>query len=86
MSSQDTTPLLYPVMSKCRYPVSAYSNIFKVFLGNNYRIQEKVITVPKKTLFLVLPYLGPFLLQTRTKLKAFLIVASYRLCLKVKTN
>ena len=26
MSSQDKTLLLYPVMSKCRYPVSAYSN------------------------------------------------------------
>ena len=33
-----------------------------------YRIQEKV-TVPKKTLFLVLPYLGPLSLQTRTKLR-----------------
>ena len=29
MSSQDTTLLLYPVMSKCGYPVSAYSNIFQ---------------------------------------------------------
>ena len=29
MSSQDTTLLLYPVMSKCRYPVSAYLNIFQ---------------------------------------------------------
>ena len=29
----------------------------------------KVITVPKKTLVLVFPYLGPFSLQTRTKLK-----------------
>ena len=25
MSSQDIMLLLYPVMSKCRYPVSAYS-------------------------------------------------------------
>ena len=33
------------------------------------RIQKKVITVPKKTLFLVLPYLGPLSLQTRTKLR-----------------
>ena len=32
-------------------------------------MQEKVITVPKKTLFLVLPYLGPLSLQTRTKLR-----------------
>ena len=69
MSSQDTTLLLYPVMSKCRYPASAYSNIFKVFLDNKYRIQEKVIIVPKKTLFLVLLYLGPLSVQTRLKLR-----------------
>ena len=29
-------------------------------------------TVPKKTLFLVLPYLGPLSLQTRTKLRKYL--------------
>ena len=29
MSSQDITLLLYCVMSNCRYPVSAYSNIFQ---------------------------------------------------------
>ena len=38
-------------------------------MDNKYRIQEKVITVPKKTLFLVLLYLGPLSLQTRTKLQ-----------------
>ena len=32
-------------------------------------MQEKVITVPKKTLVLVFPYLGPLSLQTRTKLR-----------------
>ena len=72
------------------YPENFINNCFKVFLDNKYRIQEKVITVPKKTLFLVLPYLGPLSLQTKIKskksLKSFLIVASYRLCLKVKTN
>ena len=31
--------------------------------------REKVITVPKKTLFLDLPYLGPLSLQTRNKLR-----------------
>ena len=45
------------------------NNCFKVFLDNKYRIQEKGTTVPKKTLFLVLPYLGPLSLQTRTKLR-----------------
>ena len=64
------------------YPVNLINNCFKMFLDNVYRIQEKVTTVPKKTLFLVLPYLGPLSLQTRTKLrKSLLIAASYRLCL-----
>ena len=31
MSSQDTTLLLYPVMSSCGDPVSVYSNTFKFF-------------------------------------------------------
>ena len=39
-----------------------------MFLDIKYRIREKVITVPKKTLLLVLPYLGPLSLQARTKL------------------
>ena len=51
------------------YPQNFINNCFKVFLDNKYRMQEKVITVPKKTLFLVLPYLGPLSLQTRTKLR-----------------
>ena len=52
------------------YPENFINNCLKVFLDNKYRIQEKVITVPKKTLFLVLPYLGPLSLQTRTKLRS----------------
>ena len=40
-----------------------------MFLDNKYRVRENVITVPKKTLFLVLPYVGPLSLETRTKLK-----------------
>ena len=47
-------------------PENFINNYFKVFLINKYRI---VITVPKKTLFLVLPYLGPLSLQTGTKLR-----------------
>ena len=39
-----------------------------MFLDNKYRIQEKK-TVPKKTLFLVLPNHGPLSLETRTKLR-----------------
>ena len=51
------------------YPENFINNCFKVILDNKYRVREKVITVPKKTLFLVLPYLGPLSLQTRTKLR-----------------
>ena len=51
------------------YPENSINNCFKVFVDNKYRIQEKVITVPKKTLVSVLPYLGPLSLQTRTKLR-----------------
>ena len=36
-----------------------FNNYIKVFLDSKYRIQEKVITVPKKTLHLVLTYLEP---------------------------
>ena len=57
------------VFKNNRYPENFINNCFKVFLDNKYRIQEKVITVLKKHLFLVLPYLGPLLLQNRTKLR-----------------
>ena len=51
------------------YPENFINICFKVFLDSKYKVQEKVITVPKKTLFLVLTYLGPLSLQTRTKLR-----------------
>ena len=60
---------LIDVFKNNGYPENFINNCFKVFLDNKYRIQEKVITVPKKTLFLVLPYLGPLSLETRTKLR-----------------
>ena len=46
------------------YPENFINNCFKTFLDNTHRIQENVITVSKKPLFLVLPYLGPLSLQT----------------------
>ena len=39
------------------YPENFINNCFKKFLNDKYRIQEKVITVSKKTLFF-----SPFLL------------------------
>ena len=81
---------LIDVFNNNGYTENFINNHFKVFPDNKYRIQEKGIAVSQKKLFLVLPYLWPLPLQTRTKLrnlsKAFLTVASYRLYLKVKTN
>ena len=57
------------IFKKNSYPENFINNCFKVFLDNKYRVRRKVITVPKKTLFLVLPCLGPLSLQTRTKLR-----------------
>ena len=48
------------------------NNCFKVFLDNKCRIQGKLISVPKKPLFLVFPYLGSLSLQARTKWRKFL--------------
>ena len=51
------------------YPENFINNCFKGFLDNKYRIQEKVKTAPTKNEFLVLPYLEPLSLKTRTKLR-----------------
>ena len=42
---------------------------FKKVLGNIHLVKEKVPTVERKHLLLVLPYLGVISLQTRTKLQ-----------------
>ena len=43
--------------------------VLSCFWITNIKHEEKVKTVPKKTLFLVLTYLGPLSLQTTTKLR-----------------
>ena len=65
---------LTDVLKNNGHPENFINNCFRVFLDNKYRMQEKVITMPRKTLFLVLPYLGPLSLQTRTKLRKSLKV------------
>ena len=61
-----------------------------MFQDNKYRVREreKVIAVPKKTLFLVLPCLGPLSLQTRTKLRKSLkgILNCYKLQIVFKSQ
>ena len=60
---------LIDVFTSNGYPENFTNNYCKVFLDNKYAIQEKGITVLKKTLVLVLPYLEPISLQTRAKLR-----------------
>ena len=43
------------------------------FVDIKHRIQEKIVTVPKKPFFLVIPYLGLLSLQSWTKLRKSLI-------------
>ena len=56
------------VFKSISYPENVINNCFKAFMDNKHRTQQKVITVPKKPLFSVLPYLRLLSLQTRTKL------------------
>ena len=51
--------MLMVIFKNNGYPENFINNCFKTFFDNKHRIQEKVITVPKKPLFLVLAYLGP---------------------------
>ena len=69
---------LIDVFKSNGYPENFINNCFKVFLKNKYRIQEKVKTVPKKTLFLVLPYLKQLSLQTRIKLRKNKLAKAFR--------
>ena len=48
-------------------PENFINNCFKALLNSKLRTQEKMITVPKKPLFLVFPYPGLLSLQTGTK-------------------
>ena len=62
---------LLGVFMKNSYNKNLTNNHFKIFLADN--IIFKNITLLKKPLFLVLPYLGPSLIQFITKLTKFRI-------------
>ena len=51
------------------YPENFINKCFKKFLDNVHFVKEKVPTVERKHLLLVLPYLGVISLQSRTKLQ-----------------
>ena len=59
--------LLREIFQKNGYPENFIYRCFKLFLNRIHILKEKVLTVEKKPLRLVLPYLGTISLQTRTK-------------------
>ena len=58
---------LRDIFLKNRYPISFIDKRFKIFLDWLYLKRPQVLTAEKKTLTLVLPFLGKLSLQTRTK-------------------
>ena len=64
------------MFQKNGYPKNSIDSCLKKFLNNVHLVKENVLTVEKKRLLLVLPYLGIISLQTRTKLQQALKVVS----------
>ena len=62
--------------------------VFKKFMDNIHVVKETTLTVGKKPLVLVLPYLGSMSLQTRVKLKKSLknILNCYKLQIVFKNK
>ena len=50
------------------YSEDFINKCFKKFIDNIHIVKETILTIEKKPLFLVLPYLGSIYLQFRTKL------------------
>ena len=61
--------LLRKIFQKNGYPENFTNRCFKLLLNRIHILKENVLTVEKKPLRLVLPYLGTISLQTRTKLQ-----------------
>ena len=57
------------IFRKNGYPENFIDKCFKNFPDNIHLVKEKVLTVERKRLLLVLRYLGVISLQTRTKLQ-----------------
>ena len=60
---------LREIFQKNGYPENFIDRCFKLFLNRTHILKEKVPTIEKKPLRLVLPYLRTIPLQTRTKLQ-----------------
>ena len=65
------------------YPENFINNCFKTFFDQKHRIQEKLVTVTKTFLLLVLSYTGSLSLRTRTKLKKSLKDTLHRCKLQI---
>ena len=61
--------LLRVIFQKNGYLENFIGKCFKLFLNRIHVLKDKVTTVEKKPLRLVLPYLGAISLKTRTKLQ-----------------
>ena len=61
--------LLREIFQRSGYPENSIDGFSKLFLNRIHILKEKVPTVVKKSLRLVLPNLGTISLQTRTKLQ-----------------
>ena len=82
--------LLKEIFQRNDYAENCIDRRFKLFLNRIRIVKEKVPAVEKKSLRLVLPFVGTISLQTRTKLqkssKRVFTEVNYKLFSKVKIN
>ena len=74
--------LLREIFQKNGHTENFIDRCFKLFLNRIHILKDKVPTVEKKPLRLVLPYLGTISLQTRTKLQKS--IKGVRICCKLQ--
>ena len=63
---------LKSILSKNKYPSYVIDFCVRRFLNKIYQPKVTTLTVPKRELFITLPFLGPHSLQLRTRLSRFL--------------
>ena len=72
------------------FPEGFINKCFKTFMDNICVVKEATLTIEKKPLLLVLPYLGSISLPTKTKLtkslRTFLIVINFKWFLKIRPD
>ena len=72
------------------YPEGFINKRFKKFMDNICVVKEATLTIGKKLLLLVLPYLSSISLPTKTKLtkslRTFLIVINFKWFLRIRPD